>query len=169
LDAGLPLVLKHNSGWVTDLLERLAGEPVDADIRVQSRGPALDGDPLGLAAGREVVQRAVLLRGRVSGRDYVYAETSIDPTTIPTSVGRRLEQTRDPIGRVLRDHGLAVGRQPLPGPATASHADAPTAALLTAAVFSRRYRILVGGIPAFAVDEWFLHTVAEALGNQSSR
>jgi chorismate-pyruvate lyase len=160
----LRLILGRNPGSVTDLLERLAGEPVDADIRSQSRAAASDGEPLGLAVGSEVVQRAVVLRGRMTGRHYVYAETLIAPATIPTSVGLRLEQTRDPIGRVLSDHGLVVGRQPLPGPAVASRADAPTE-LLTKAVFSRRYRILIDGIPAFAVNEWFLHAVADALGD----
>ncbi|HEV3280439.1 MAG TPA: chorismate pyruvate-lyase family protein [Acidimicrobiales bacterium] len=165
MDSRLPLVLRRNPGSVTDLLERLAGEPVDADIRSQSRAAAADTEPLELAAGSEVVERAVVLRGRMTGRDYVYAETLIAPATIPTSVSRRLEQTRDPIGRVLSDHGLVVGRQPLPGPAVAARADIATAALLTAAVFSRRYRILIGEIPAFAVNEWFLHTVADALGD----
>jgi chorismate-pyruvate lyase len=162
---GLPLVLERHPGSVTELLERLAGEPVDADIRRQTRGPAPTGEPLGLPAGSEVVERAVLLRGRVTSRDYVYAETLIAPASIPTSVDRRLEQTRDPIGRVLGNHGLVIRRQPLPGPVAVAHADAPTAALLTTAVFSRRYRILIRGIPAFAVNEWFLDAVADVLGD----
>jgi chorismate-pyruvate lyase len=165
VDAGLPAVLRRNQGSLTALLERLAREPVDAEIRAQSRGQAPGGDPLGLAAGSELMQRAVLLRGRVTGRDYVYAETSIAPARIPTSVRQRLEETRDPIGRVLNDHRLVVGREPLPEPATASHTDASTAAMLTAAVFSRRYRILLGTVPAFTVDEWFLGAAADVLGS----
>ncbi|MGH9080560.1 MAG: chorismate--pyruvate lyase family protein [Acidimicrobiales bacterium] len=169
VDAGFPAVLRRNPGSVTDLLERVAGEPVDAAILAQCLSPASAGERVDLAGGNEVLHRAVLLRGRVTGRDYVYAETSIVPARIPPSVRHRLEQTRDPIGRVLSDHRLAVGREAMPGPARALQADSSIAPLLAAAVLTRRYRILLDAVPAFVIDEWFLETVAEVLGDNPGR
>jgi chorismate--pyruvate lyase len=162
-DARLAAVLSGHAGTVTDLLEQRAGEPVEADVRAQWRSPARPGNPLELDTGEELVQRAVVLRGRRSGRAYVYAESSIATARLPASVGRRLEETSDPIGRVLDDHHLAVRREPLAGPARAAHADDVAAELLAGAPWSRRYRILLGTAPAFAVDEWFLQPAADVL------
>lgn len=131
-------------------------------MRHQRVDRAEPGHPLGLDVDEELVVRAVLLRGRRTGLAYVYAESSIAPARLPATVRRRLEQSRDPIGRILDDHRLTVERQPLPGAASPTEADRVVAALLAEAPVSRRYRILVAGRPAFAVDEWFLPP-AEAL------
>jgi chorismate-pyruvate lyase len=107
--------------------------------------------------------RTVLLRGRNTGCAFVYAETSIAPARIPPPVRRALERSRDPIGRILSEHALVGERELLPGRASADHADATIAVHLAAAPLSRRYRILLGSGPAFAVDEWFLQPAADAL------
>lgn len=132
-------------------------------MRAQHCGPAPAANPLGLGAGEELLERAVLLRGCRSGRAYVYAESAIAPARLPPAVRRQLEQSRDPIGRVLVDHRVAVRRELLPGPATANRAGTSLGRLLAGAPLSRRYRILLETGPAFAVDEWFLPPAADAL------
>ncbi len=146
---------------MTEFLEWIAREPIDADIRAQRAVPAWRDNPLDLAAGAELLYRSVFLVGRATGQAYAYAESVIASARIPASVRWCLEQSREPIGRVLRDHGLAVRREPLPGPATGGDVDDAIAHLLAEAPLSRRYRIILGGDPAFAVSEWFLATVAD--------
>ncbi len=162
-DAALDLALQRNPGTVTQLLELLAGEPVDADIRHQVEGHADAGNPLGLAPSAPLLRRAVLLTGRDSGHPLVYAESVIAVDRIPSSARRRLETSRDPIGRVLLDHRLVVRRQPLPGPVEAMSIDGDVVPLLGGAVRSRRYRIILDRHPAMVVSEWFLRSVSDVL------
>ncbi len=162
-DGALDLALQSNPGTVTQLLEFLAGEPVDADIRHQLEGPAGAGNPLGLAPSAPLLCRAVLLTGRDSGHPFVYAESAIAVDRIPRSVRRRLETSRDPIGRVLLDHRLVVRREPLLDPVEATPVYGDVVPLLGGAVRSRRYRIILDRDPAMVVSEWFLRSVSDLL------
>jgi|BarGraNGADG00212_1021973.scaffolds.fasta_scaffold20328_2 chorismate-pyruvate lyase len=159
----LMTALQRTSGTVTEFLEHLAGEPIDADILSQIARPAGNDNSLGLASDAEMVRRTVLLTGRTSGRNFVYAESAIAVERLPDSVRQRLELSRDPIGRVLSDHRLSVRREPLAGPVIAVGNAANIANLLDGAALSRRYRIMLGSGPAIVVSEWFLQTVPEAL------
>jgi chorismate-pyruvate lyase len=161
--AGLTAILRRSGGTVTEFLEDLAGEPIDADILVHRVVPAGDGNALGLIPDAELLRRAVLLTGRATGRVFVYAESAIAAGRLPAPVRQRLERSRDPIGRVLLDHRLTVRREPVAGPVVAETVDEETGALLRRAPLSRRYRIMIGSDPAFVVSEWFLEAVPEAL------
>src|SRR5450631_1841652 len=111
--------LQHSKGTVTDFLEHLAGEPIDADILSQNAGPAGPDNSLGLGSDAELIRRTVLLTGRISGRGFVYAESAIAVERLPASARRRLESSRDPIGRVFTKHRLEIRWQPLVGPVVA--------------------------------------------------
>jgi chorismate-pyruvate lyase len=163
----LTTALQRNRGTVTEFLELLAGEPIDADIRFQKVGPAGGDNPLGLVPDAEVLRRAVLLTGRTTGRTFVYAESAIDAHRLPGPVRRQLETSRDPIGRVLLDHRLAVRREPLAGPVVAKGAGGDITTLLHSAPLSRRYRIILDSAPAMVVSEWFLQPVPDALATRS--
>lgn len=151
--------LQRSKGTVTDFLEHLAGEPIDADILSQNTGPAGNDNSLGLESDAELVRRIVLLTGRISGRRFVYAESAIAVERLPASARRRLESSRDPIGRVLTKHRLEVRREPLAGPVVATGNTPRIIDLLDRAALSRRYRITLGSDPAIVVSEWFLQTV----------
>ena len=155
----LTTALQRNRGTVTEFLELLAGEPIDADILSQNTGPAGNDNSLGLESDAELVRRTVLLTGRISGRRFVYAESAIAVERLPASARRRLESSRDPIGRVLTKHRLEVRREPLAGPVVATGNTPRIIDLLNRAALSRRYRITLGSDPAIVVSEWFLQTV----------
>ena len=146
---------------VTELLEHVAREPIDADIRRQVIGPGSVDEWLGLPPGAPTLERAVVLAGRVTGRNFVYAESAIAADRLPGPVRSRLEASRDPIGRVLLDHELALRRHQLPGPVVARHADRTGGTLLDVVVLARRYRLIVDGAPAMVISEWFLAPVGE--------
>jgi chorismate-pyruvate lyase len=158
--------LEHTEQTVTEFLEDLASEPVDAEIITQRAGPAGGDNWLGLAPQAELVRRAVLLTGRSSKRAFVYAESSIAPERLPSSVRQRLERSRDPIGRVLVDQGVQVRREPLDGPVAAEGVGDEVENLLRESALSRRYRIMIGDFPAIVVSEWFLRAAAEAIASR---
>jgi len=161
----LMAALQRTTGTVTEFLEHLAGEPIDADVLSQEAAPAGNDNALGLVPDHELVRRTVLLTGRTSGRRFVYAESAIAVELLPDPVRQRLQSSRDPIGRVLTDHGMLVRRDPLAGPVVAARNAVRGANLLDGAVLSRRYRITLGGDTAIVVSEWFLQTVSEALAS----
>ena len=151
--------LQRAKGTVTEFLEHLAGEPIDADILSQNTGTAGNDNLLQLESEAELVRRFVLLTGRMSGRRFVYAESAIAVERLPVSARRSLESSRDPIGRVLSKHHLEVRREPLPGPVVATGKTPRIIELLDRAALSRRYRITLGSGPAIVVSEWFLQTI----------
>jgi chorismate-pyruvate lyase len=155
--------LAHGTGTVTELLEHLAREPIEADILHQQAVPAGIDSPLGLAVGTRTMHRAVLLTGRTTRRVFVYAESVIASDRLPPSACLRLETSRDPIGRVLVDHHLNVDRQWLGTVEGVEHPDQRVTALIGRAVQSRRYRITIDRLPAMIVSEWFLPSVSDAL------
>lgn len=160
----LTVALAAFSGTVTELLEDLVGEPIDADRRAHTTSAAEAGNPLAVEPGRPLVHRAAVLHGRTTGRPYVYAESTIAADRLPAEVGRRLATTSDPIGRLLVEHGLSVARTPL-GPVHPAElvADPGLARAVGNAVYARRYRIDVAGRPAMIISEWFLAGTARAL------
>jgi chorismate-pyruvate lyase len=157
--------LAHGTGTVTELLEHLAREPIEADILHQQAVPAGIDSPLGLAVGTRTMHRAVLLTGRTTRRVFVYAESVIASDRLPPSAGLRLETSRDPIGRVLVDHHLDVDRQWLGNAEAVERPDQRVATLIGGAIQSRRYRITIDRLPAMIVSEWFLPSVSDAFAD----
>ena len=86
---------------------------------------------------------------------------------LPGPARTQLEGTTDPIGRVLVAHGLHPGREPLdPSEAAGGQAPGAGAGLGSEIVWSRAYRLRIGGRPVFAIHEWFLRSVLDAFDHQ---
>jgi chorismate-pyruvate lyase len=156
--------LGHNPHTVTHLLEELTGEPLVADVVRQYSLPAEAGNALGVAAGETVTHRIAVLKGGVTAVPYVYAESAFAPARLPDLARRQLEETSDPIGRILAAHQLTYVREE----SSASEAGAPRALDLNESgaadiVWSRAYTLTIGGLPVFAISEWFFHSVEQAL------
>jgi chorismate lyase len=163
--AELAGALTAHGGTVTELLERRAGEPVDAQILSQGPGPVSDEDAWQPSDPPSVVlRRAALLVGRDSGRRFVYAESEICSDALPAGVGHQLESTDDPIGRVLTEHRVPVHREVLPGPLADPAVDRELRPLLERALLSRRYRIVSGNGTAVVISEWFLASASASPG-----
>jgi chorismate--pyruvate lyase len=165
--AELAATVEALPGTVTELLERLAGEAVDAEVLSQRRTPAPVDNGFGLVAGAELVSRSVLLTGRGSGRAFVYACSTIAADRLPAAALRRLEETREPLGRVLTDLGVEARREPVPGPPTPPPDGVRLLSELGGAAMARRYRIASGGTVAVDVSEWFLPVTCEVLAARS--
>jgi chorismate lyase len=155
--ARLAGALAAHRGTVTDFLEEVGGEPVDALVLSQVTGPVTDPTAWsGTSPAASVLRRTAFLVGRSTGTRYLYAESEIRTDRLPMDVGRRLESSRDPIGRVLAEGGVTLRRQLLAhrlGTPTGHDGQGP---LIETVVLSRRYGMVAGDETAMVISEWFL-------------
>lgn len=156
----LEVALDLAGGTVTAFLEQLVGEPIDAHERHHEMTQAGNPNRLGVGPGCQLLKRTVVLRGRRSAKRYLYAESLLAPGRLPAAFLRRLENSVDPIGRILTEEGIPFTRVALPRPnrlQASGHGDAPPAPDDCPLV--RAYRIDVAGVPVMAISEWFLSTL----------
>jgi chorismate-pyruvate lyase len=161
-------MLLDNPGTVTHLLETLTGELIFADVVRQYSIRASSDNGLGVTVGHPMTHRMAVLRGRTTDLPYLYAESRFLPERLPELAQVQLDRTNDPIGRVLVAHGLKTGRQVLPQPGpVGSDALSVIAGFSSEVVWSRAYRLIIDELPVFAIREWFLVSVLEALDRKS--
>jgi chorismate-pyruvate lyase len=158
---GLRAALESTSGSVTHFLEQLVGEKIDAHTHRHDVVEADNANGLGVEEGELLLHRAATLRGRTSGRSYVYAESIIVIGRLPKGFGNRLETSTDPIGRILDEMGVAVTRQSVGEPALAPRANSD--AKIDGYLLARTYRIDSERTPVMIITEWFLETLVPFL------
>lgn len=150
--------LDGSDGSVTAFLEQLVGEPIDAERRGHTSGPAATANALEVAAGHPLIFRSAVLQGRFSGRSYLAAESVLVPSRLPDGVTSRLGSSSDPIGRILAEEGISVRREILGG---SDHLPSrlPVDADLDGCLLARTYRLDADGTPLMVIGEWFLATL----------
>ncbi len=153
---------------VTQFLEELTGEPLVADVMSQRPVVPDPADGLGVAGEQGMIRRIARLRSR-GGTPYLYADTSFVPARLPPSARRRLAVGCEPIGRVLVDEGLAPVQLPALGTILARCPGPPAPEGAEEVVWRRAYRLALGGRPVFAIREWFLRSVLDALAAAEGR
>jgi chorismate-pyruvate lyase len=158
--SGLGEALRETQSTVTAFLERLVGEPLEARQRHHTTITSPASNELDVARGHPLLLRTAFLEGRASRTRYLYAETTLVPDRLAPTVRRRLEESTDPIGRVLDEAGLTITRQALgpPGGVSANGGVEPADCLL-----ARRYRLSIDGSAVMVIAEWFLLPLAEFL------
>ena len=148
---------------MTHFLEALTGDVVVADVIDRHVGRTGTDDALGVPPGEVVVRRWAVLTGRTTGIRYCCAESTYLPDRLPAAVCARLAETDHPIGRVLAGQGLRLDRQPMAPADPAGTVPPFVDGFSSQIVWSRIYRLLVDGQPAFVIREWFLQPVLSAL------
>ena len=154
---GLRAALDRTSGTVTGFLEQLVDERIDAHTHCHDTIEAHNANDLGVEEGEPLLHRAATLRGRTSGRSYVYAESVIVVDRLPTRFSNRLETSTDPIGRILDEMGIAVTRQGLSEPDVVLRPNSD--AMVSDFLLARTYRIDSEQNPVMIITEWFLKTL----------
>jgi chorismate-pyruvate lyase len=149
--------LERTTGTVTDFLEQLVGEKIDAHTHDHEVVQAHNANGLGVEEGEPLLHRAATLRGRTSGCSYVYAESVIVVGRLPTGFCHQLETSTDPIGRILDEMGIAVTRQGVgePDVVPRPNRDVKVGGYLLA----RTYRLDSEQTPVMIITEWFLPTL----------
>jgi chorismate-pyruvate lyase len=154
---GLRAALDGTSGTVTDFLEQLVGEKIDAHTHHHDIIEAHNANDLRVEEGEPLLHRAATLRGRKSGCSYVYAESILVVGRLPIGFCSQLETSTDPIGRILDEMGIAVTRQGFgePDGVPRLNSDVKVGDYLLA----RTYRIDSEQSPVMIITEWFLKTL----------
>jgi chorismate-pyruvate lyase len=154
---GLRAALESTSGTVTHFLEQLVGENIDAHSHRHDVVEARNANGLRVQEGEPLLHRAATLRGRTSGRSYVYAESIIVVDRLPTGFGHRLETSTDPIGRILDEMGVVVTRQSVGESASVPRPNSD--AKVDDYLLARTYRIDSERTPVMIITEWFLNAL----------
>jgi chorismate-pyruvate lyase len=169
-ESGLKAALNGTSGTVTNYLEELVSERIAAKRYRHERidAPTLNG--LGVEEGEPLLRRAATLHGSVSGYPYVYAESVIVVSRLPSSFFHRLETSSDPIGRVLDEVGIATTREDVVERLGIAM-DRPWNfdQIVRGHLLARTYRIDSEQTPLMIISEWFLGTLARFFPNGVDR
>ncbi len=161
-------VLGDTPDTVTQFLETLTGEQLVAEVVRQFPVRARTQNDLGVTAGHWLTHRCALLKGCNTGLAYLYAESIFVPERLPRHLCVQLEQTADPIGRVLVGHGLRLHKEPLAQPVSfPENTPNSVAEFASEIAWSRSYRLMIDGLPVFAIREWFLRQVLLAFDRQA--
>jgi chorismate-pyruvate lyase len=159
----LKAALDRSSGTVTNLLEELVGEGIDARARHLEVPSVQASKDLRVEAAAPLLHRAATLQGQRSGRAYVYAETVIATSRLPAAFRHRLESGTDPIGRILDEVGITVTRESLVEPDEFVSQPWDTETSVGDYLLARTYRIDSDHTPVMIVTEWFLPTLSPFL------
>jgi chorismate-pyruvate lyase len=148
-------------GTVTEFLESVAKEPVFAEKLDQVETTATRRTCLAVEVGHPLIRRVTILRGQRSLRRYLYADTVIVTDRLPVETWERLQQSSDPIGRVLLEHDLTTQRVDLPR--RRSDDTGRRSGITDGFIYGRRYRLDIGPEPVMEISEWFLPDLEDCL------
>lgn len=154
----LQRVLLTSDGTVTRIIEAYAGEPIGvvklAHVLIE---PGHAGCPeLDLGSEEPLLERKVLLRGRGSGTNFVYAEALIALHRLPAAVRDGLLLSDTPIGTLLAEHRVETWKEMArSGCEPAGDCAAALGIAGTGTVWARSYRVFSAQRPVMAVTEKF--------------
>jgi chorismate-pyruvate lyase len=150
-------ILVTTDGTLTETLAAMFLEPIQLvklEVTItQSPQPV---PQLELAAGANVMQRRIVLRGSRSGTPYVYAEVVIATDQLPQRLRDELLEGRVPLGALWIRHRLEIFKdrprvRQRPAGDLAQYLNVSCEDLL----IDRTYRTFTGGRPIFLVSEYF--------------
>jgi chorismate-pyruvate lyase len=150
-------MLLGTDGTVTHILEAYAEEPIEVVklLQVFDTSKEEDGALLLVPEG-PVLRRRVVLRGRHSRRNLLYAEAVVAVDRIGSTFLEGLTGSDKPIGVLLSEHRIETYREIL---STERRAAGPSGAHFhldpAAVILSRTYRIISGGKPILVIMEMF--------------
>jgi chorismate-pyruvate lyase len=105
-------ILLTTNGTITDMIEAYAGEQIKL-VKLSEEIISLKHDipEMQLKQGDEVVERKILLRGSISQRNYVYADSLLVLNRLEDSVKEELLNTKKPIGKVWVEQKIAIFKE----------------------------------------------------------
>lgn len=150
-------VLLTTDGTVTDMLEAYYREPMAVEVLAQQQSPSpVAYRDLRIAEGHDILDREILLRGRLSGSVMLYARSQVAIDRLPEAIHRGLLEQRQPLGVLMLHERLETYREIIDchrekAGALAAHFQIHDIAPL----LSRTYVISHAGQPIIRVTEKF--------------
>lgn len=110
----LQRMLMMTDGTLTKMLETYAQEHLDV-VKLYEEDIILahNIDAMHLVAGDKVSKRNILLKGRTSRRNWLYAESIIVHERLPEAFQEELLLSRVPIGKLWKKYKLETYKEPL--------------------------------------------------------
>lgn len=105
-------ILLTTDGTVTDILEAYCSEQIKMS-KLSEETITLNQDikPMLLNSGSQVIDRKILLTGKISRRNYIYAESILALDRLDESVKNDLLKTKIPMGKVWLEHRLETFKE----------------------------------------------------------
>lgn len=105
-------ILLTTDGTVTDILEAYLMEQIRIVKLSERLMPApVDNRYMGYEAGTEVIDRTVLLQGKISRKNFIYAESIIVPGRLETAFQKALLETKTPIGKIWMEQRVETFKE----------------------------------------------------------
>lgn len=105
-------ILLTTDGTVTDILEAYLFEQIRVvKLSEEQIAIAQDIPSLELKQGTEVILRKVLLQGKISRRNFIYAESIVVPDRLEENFRDELLKTRTPIGKIWLEHKVETFKE----------------------------------------------------------
>lgn len=105
-------IILTTDGTLTDILEAYLSEKIHL-IKLSEGMITLleDHKPLALEMGQETIERKVLLQGRISRKNWIYAESLLVPERLDARLRERLIVSQEPMGRLWLEHRLETFKE----------------------------------------------------------
>jgi chorismate-pyruvate lyase len=98
-------ILLIADGTLTNILEAFLNEPIGV-LKLSEEIVSITTDilPLEIKAGTEVLERQILLQGKTSRRNWLYADSIIVLERVEEKFREKLIESHTPIGKLWREH-----------------------------------------------------------------
>jgi chorismate-pyruvate lyase len=150
-------ILLTTDGTVTDILEAYLFEQIRV-IKLSEQLVLLDEElPLmNLKVGTEVIVRKVLLQGKISRKNAIYAESIVVPENLEEKFRKTLLETKRPIGKIWFEQKVETFKEILDSKKElagdlANHFNIES----SDEMLSRTYRVVTSGKPVMTITEKF--------------
>jgi chorismate-pyruvate lyase len=150
-------IILTTDGTLTEILEAFLFEKIRIiKLSEENTVAAQDLPALELTAGHDLIQRRVLLQGKISHINWIYAESVIVPDRLDDRYRDRLLHSQESIGRLWLEHRVETYKEIID---SARHPAGNLASHLAVSpdefLFSRTYRVFSGGHPIMTITEKF--------------
>jgi len=150
-------ILLVTDGTVTEILEAFTGESMRL-IKLHEELATIEHylPELELPAGETVLRRKILLQGRMSLTNFLYADSYVTVNRLDDWMRRGLLESHKPIGFLMQEHRLETFREILKcGRELAGQLGTYFDADDNAAMIWRTYRVISDGQPIMLITEKF--------------
>lgn len=150
-------ILLTTDGTVTEILEAYLFEPIQiVKLSEDTVSTTVDIPALDLPQGREIIKRKILLQGRISRKNFVYAESLIVPDRLEENFKYELLNTQVPMGRVWREKRMETFKEIIDSALeSAEHLSEYFQLEQDAKMLSRTYQVFSASRPIMIITEKF--------------
>ncbi len=150
-------ILLTTDGTLTEILESYLFEPIVLVKLSEFLLPAPQDIPaLEVEAGTEVIDRRILLQGKISRRNFIYAESILVPDRLGEKFKQELLVSQTPLGRLWLEHKLETFKEIIDSAREPAHERADYFHInMEDLLLSRTYRVFSNRRPIMRITEKF--------------